>query len=186
MIKIWKRNDRGIKKEWGITKENSADHFLLDREDKNKKTNSSSYSFGFYFFNVISVAFCQESWSKFMETLLNIVPSLFLIPYQPSFNSQMPLFFIMFCLFLYKSHDFKPLNRGESSFSFWLFIFFAFSVKARYCMFFNKQTLGELEQDVINYENKNQSMSDLSVKLKAEADNTDTRFHDLLAHVKIK
>ena len=53
-------------------------------------------------------------------------------------------------------------------------------------MSFNKQTLGELEQDVINYENKNQSMSDLSVKLKAEADNTDTRFHDLLAHVKIK
>ena len=46
-------------------------------------------------------------------------------------------------------------------------------------MSFNKQTLGELEQNIINYENKNRSMSELSVKLKAEADNTDTRFDDL-------
>ena len=78
---------RNKEKEWGITKENSVDFLLLDREDKNKKIKFIKLFLDFIFFISISFASCQESWSKFLETLLNVVWCPFLFPYQPSFNS---------------------------------------------------------------------------------------------------
>ena len=83
---------RNKEKEWGITKENSVDFLLLDREDKNKKIKFIKLFLDFIFFIIISFTFCQESWSKFLETLLNVVSCPFLFPYQPSFNSQVAFF----------------------------------------------------------------------------------------------
>ena len=45
--------------------------------------------------------------------------------------------------------------------SFWLFISFVLRAEAQYCMSFNKQSLGELEQDKTDYENENPSRSEL-------------------------
>ena len=45
--------------------------------------------------------------------------------------------------------------------SFWLLISFVLRAEAQCCMSFNKQSLGELEQDKIDYENENRSRSEL-------------------------
>ena len=45
--------------------------------------------------------------------------------------------------------------------NFWLFISFVLRAEAKCCMSFNTQSLGELEQDKIDYENENRSRYEL-------------------------